>query len=100
MAHISGNVILLVQFSLDGSVSDIAIISGPVMLRDNAISFVKGWQANPYTGPRTCPIVITYTLNTGSKSGPTDLQHYTVVGSEPPCLCDPPGVLGRKRRFL
>jgi hypothetical protein len=59
-AHVSGNVILMVSFEADGSPGHIDVLSGPVMLRNATTEYVKGWRANRYTGPRTCPIVVNY----------------------------------------
>jgi hypothetical protein len=94
---------MMAEIGTDGAVEKLSVLSGPVMLQSEAVDFVKGWKANPYTGPRTCPLIVTYVLGedgktTGQRSDP---QHYVVLGAAPPCLCDPPAVLGRKRkRFL
>jgi hypothetical protein len=61
-AHVEGNVIMLVRFKLSGEVEKVDIVSGPEMLKPAATSYVQGWRANEYTGPRTCPIVISFRL--------------------------------------
>lgn len=61
-AHVEGNVILLVRFKLSGEVEKVDIVSGAEMLQGAATNYVKGWRANEYTGPRTCPIVINFRL--------------------------------------
>jgi hypothetical protein len=105
-AHIEGSVILLVGFALNGLVEHIDVVGGPVMLRDAALNYVKGWQANAYGGSRTCPIVITYAFakegQKVSESGVRiDMQHVMVYSDGPPCLCDPRGYIGkRKTHFL
>jgi hypothetical protein len=101
-AHVQGNVILMANFAQDGSVESLQVVSGPVMLQSGAVDFVKGWKANLYTGPRTCPVVVSYMFATDSadkvQQGRRDPQHFVVVGQPPPCLCDPSAVLGRKRK--
>ena len=61
-AHVEGNVIMLVRFKPSGEVEKVDIVSGAEMLQDAATNYVKGWRANEYTGPRTCPIVINFRL--------------------------------------
>ena len=101
-AHVIGPVIFMVQFALDGSVVRIDVLSGPEILKASAVEFVKDWKANPYTGPRTCPIVVNYVLDNGSgnspKQGFSDVQHFTVVAAAPPCLCDP--AIDRRRKLF
>jgi hypothetical protein len=99
-ARVQGVVIMIADFRTDGSIAKLSILSGPEMLQSGAVDFVKGWKANGYTGPRSCPLVVSYVLGNSDKTTGqrSDVQHYTVVGAEPPCLCDPPGVVGRKRR--
>jgi len=102
-ARVQGVVVMMAEFGTDSAIAKLSVLSGPVMLQSGAVDFVKGWKANPYTGPRTCPLVVSYRLgNSDNTTGErSDVQHYMVVGAEPPCLCDPPSVLGRKRkRFL
>jgi hypothetical protein len=102
-AHVQGVVVMIAEFGTDGAVTKIRVLNGPEMLQSGAVDFVKSWRANTYTGPRTCPVVVTYTLGSSSQTSGKriDPQHYTVVGAEPPCLCDPSGEVGRKRkRFL
>ncbi len=102
VARVECNVILLATFAQDGAVESVRVVSGPVMLQSGAVDFVKGWRANPYTGPRTCPVVVSYMSEKENGSqvqqGRLDTQHFVVVEQPPPCLCDPPGVLGRKRK--
>ena len=59
-AHVSGIVILLVHFGQDGIATNGTVVSGPTMLRASALDFVKSWRANAYTGPRECPIAVTF----------------------------------------
>lgn len=59
-AHVSGPVVLTATFDTAGKVTQVTAVSGPPLLRDASVAFVKGWQANPYTGPRTCPVVVEY----------------------------------------
>jgi len=83
-AHIDGPVIMLATFKTNGEVEKGEVVSGPKMLQAAAMDYVRSWRANPYTGPRTCPIVITF-----SKSRPAtqnnpppvvriDPQHVTL----------------------
>ena len=86
-AHVQGPVILMVSFTLSGAVDHIDVINGYPMLNASATSYAQGWQANPYTGPRTCPIVITYRLSTTTSEKPSttrsDPQHVTIVSGSP-----------------
>jgi len=59
-AHVYGTIILRVSFQTTGEPDHIEVVSGPKMLQESATEYVKGWKAGPYTGPRTCPIIITY----------------------------------------
>jgi TonB family protein len=99
-ARIEGVVVLIADFGTDGTVAKLSVVSGPAMLQTAAVDFVKGWRANRYTGPRTCPLVVSYLLGNGDKTTGqrSDVQHYIVFGAAPPCLCDPPAELRRKRR--
>jgi hypothetical protein len=70
VAHVQGVVVLLATFDRDGNVTQIKPIYGPgmfkgafVMLRDAATEFVRGWHANPYTGPRECPVAINFIIS-------------------------------------
>jgi len=108
-AHVSGMVILLVSFKTTGETDALKIVGGPPMLRQAAIDYVNSWRANTYTGPRTCPIVVSYQLSAGGCDYHTrkndfvekpDVQHPIIRG-ESPMLCDPAVTFGkRKRRFL
>jgi hypothetical protein len=101
-AHVTGEVILMVQFSMDGSVHAIDTLSGPEMLRASAKDFVSGWSANIYGGSRACPIAITYEIGDTEKNDGverTDTQHYGIT-AYPICLCDPPADIGRRKRFF
>jgi hypothetical protein len=93
-AHVEGNVIMLVSFKLDGAVDHIDVISGPKMLQnllpDIAVKYVQSWKANAYGGPRTCPVVITFTLlgidkfaNIPGRCKRIDLQHVEVCALRP-----------------
>jgi hypothetical protein len=61
-AHVQGSVILMTTFRQDGTVADISPVSGPEMLRTAAITYVKGLRANEFSGPRQCPVVITFRI--------------------------------------
>jgi TonB family protein len=102
-ARVQGVVILMADFGTDGTITNLRVISGPPMLQSGAVDFVKGWKANPYTGPRNCALVVSYVLGDGATTTGkwNDAQHYLVTGASPPCLCDPAAELGHKRkRFL
>jgi hypothetical protein len=109
VAHVEGTVILMVRFSSDGSVDHITELSGPVLLRNASVASVKTWQANEYSGPRECPIVLNFQLSYGADTCDTppepavpyeriDPQHVTVRGRMV-ALCDPGAVITRKHRF-
>ena len=93
-AHIDGMVILLVRFELSGVSAEVKVLSGPPMLQAAAVDFVKSWRANEYTGPRECPIVVSFKfVEAGSidkevrsnqqaalsKITRSDLQHVTIT---------------------
>ena len=110
IAYVEGDVILMVRFARSGTVEAVHELSGPPMLRIPATTFVKTWQANPYTGPRECPIVIKFELTTGTcdnrPSEPMapisriDVQHV-VIRARATMICDPAMDITRKRkRFL
>jgi hypothetical protein len=90
-AHVQGVVVLLVTFETTGAVKTVTVVNGPEMLRANAISYVRGWYANPYSGPRTCPIVIEFRRQQGNKELPLsvrlDAQH--VIVNSPQMLIQP-----------
>lgn len=81
-AHVQGPVVMLVTFKTTGAVESVSVVSGPEMLRASSISYVQGWRANPFNGPRACPIVIDFHRQEGNKKLPTsvrlDLQHVIV----------------------
>ena len=88
-AHVEGNVVMLVNFKISGEVEKIDVVSGPEMLKFAATNYVQGWRANEYTGPRTCPIVVSFRLHRqGDTTTPPvvrqDLQHVTLT--EPAAL--------------
>jgi TonB family protein len=90
-AHVEGTVILLVTFKTTGEVETVDIASGPKLLERAATDYVKTWRANEYSGPRTCPIVITFhILREQEKIAPgfvrQDLQHVTLNAAPPPVL--------------
>ena len=103
-AHVTGNVILLVEFSQDGSVKESRALSGPEMLKASAHDYVVSWKANPYAGSRTCPIVIQYELGDTTAVPPqidvirTDAQHVRVIARSL-VISDPAGVLGYRRHW-
>jgi TonB family protein len=108
-AHISGTVILLVRFGQDGIVTNGTVVSGPPMLRGSALDFVKRWQANAYTGPRECPIIVDFNVIEGDKpvcspqeAGPpkfsrSDLQHVS-LSTHSLWLCDPAATITKTRK--
>jgi TonB family protein len=110
-AHFSGTVILMATFAPSGSVTDVRILHGPEILKASAKAAVMTWIADPYTGPRECPIVIDFKLvlpadvcDTTATPDPaftsTDKQHFTAQ-SGVFALCDPAMTLTTKRhRFL
>lgn len=59
-AHVVGPVVLLATFDQSGKVTDTVVVNGPEMLKRASSDYVKGLQGNPYTGPRQCPIIVTF----------------------------------------
>jgi TonB family protein len=108
-AHIGGTVILLVRFAQNGSVTDARMLSGPPMLRGSALNFVKDWRANEYSGPRECPIVVSFNVIESAgpvcapqESGPdkfvrSDTQHVS-ISVHPLWICDPAGTVTKTRK--
>lgn len=86
-AHVTGMVIMLVSFKTTGEADTVQIVSGPPMLRQAATDYVKSWKANTYSGPRTCPIVITFNLDKGDGSPQSlvrsDPQHVAINSYAP-----------------
>ena len=110
IARISGTAILMVRFTPTGEVDHITEISGPPMLLKAATSSVKTWQANAFTGPRECPIVVNFELSHGVDSCDIppepavpyerlDPQHVILRGRVQP-ICDPGADLHHKHPFL
>ena len=109
-AHVSGVVVLVATFDLQGGVTEVHAVSGPAMLRESAATFVRGWRADAYSGPRSCPVVVEYVLagayctaeeaaNAGLPTTErTDTQHYR-VSSYGLALCDPSADVTRRKRF-
>jgi hypothetical protein len=103
VAHVTGMVIMIATFERSGDVQQIKVISGPQLLRQPAIEYVKSWRASEYGGIRNCPVVVNYILNQKDTQPSLlvrlDPQHVNVYG-EVLCLCDPSPVIGvRKKRF-
>lgn len=108
-AHVEGPVILLATFAQDGTVTTTTTIHGPKMLEAAATTYVKSLRANSYTGPRQCPIVVTFHMQGGPRScdAPTDqgtyiprfehidLQHVALT-VKPACLYSQPAVLSSR----
>jgi len=85
-AHIQGDVVLLASFKTTGQVDRVEVVSGPPILRDSATSYIQGWHANEYTGPRTCPITIRYTFGGDYAPGEVhriDAQHVVITATLP-----------------
>jgi hypothetical protein len=109
-AHMTGDVILDVRFRIDGTVDQAVVLSGPPLLRDGAVSYLKTWRVNEAAGSRECPIVISYRIDEGTppsdcKVSPTvvdssNMQHVSVVGGGL-WTCDPSATITRTRhQFL
>jgi len=47
-AHVSGAVVLRAIISKSGTIQNLAVISGPEMLRASALDAVKSWRYKPY----------------------------------------------------
>jgi TonB family protein len=93
-ASVSGTVVLLATFDLTGKVASVKPVSGHPMLQGAAIDYVKHWQANSSTGPRECPVAVTFRMvgvqaECGSKDDHSnisldsfqrlDLQHVVIT---------------------
>ena len=100
-AHVGGTVILMASFGKNGEVENVDVLSGPAILHASAKSYVEGFHANEYGGPRNCPIVIHYAQLSPAAETPrvskVDLQHITI---EAPfiTLSDPAPTLGKLRK--
>ena len=63
-AHVSGAVVLHVIISKEGIPEKVDVISGPEMLRSNALEAVRQWQYRPYTvNGEPVPVDTTVTVN-------------------------------------
>ena len=47
-AHVSGSVVLHAVISKTGTIENLEVISGPEMLRANALEAVRSWRYKPY----------------------------------------------------
>jgi len=107
-AHVEGPVVLLATFDPSGKVTETTSVHGPKMLEAAATTYVKGLRANPYSGPRQCPIVVTFHLEAGPATCSTDLgtyiprfqrldlQHVSLT-VKPACLYSQPAVIAAQR---
>ena len=77
-AHVTGLVIVRVEFAKDGMVETAEVWREPEMLRQNVLSFVKGLQANEYGGSRTCLLTVTFAMR---EQIPPDF-HGDMLGAE------------------
>ncbi len=53
----------MTSFALDGHVDHMDVLSGPLLLREEALEYVSGWKANEYGGTRTCAVVLDYVFD-------------------------------------
>jgi hypothetical protein len=96
-------VIMIATFEPEGKVRQINVISGPQLLRQPAIEYVKGWHASEYSGIRNCPVVVNYLLDQNGIEGyrfvRVDQQHVTVY-SQTLSLSDPSGIVDKRKRHF
>jgi TonB family protein len=59
-ARVGGDVALLVSFKTTGEADEVKVVSGPLMLQQAAMDYVKTWRANKYGAPRSCEVTISY----------------------------------------
>lgn len=107
-AHITGQVILLATFNMDGTVASTRVIVGNKMLEGSATEYLEHWRANVYTGPRECPIVINFrsfeTPPCENSAAPdrtirNDAQHVEI--SVPQVwICDPAATITTHRKHF
>jgi len=92
-AHLEGNIILLATFDRDGTVTSTKLVGPPSnisrFLGEFASNYVKGWRANPYSGPRQCPVVVSFVLGHQSENPKTffvrtDPQHVQITAEIAP----------------
>jgi hypothetical protein len=108
-AHVSGTVILLASFDHEGTPKVTKIIGGPEMLKKSAAQFVETSQADPSTGSRECPVVVSFefvgpaTCDIPPDPNPPfatkDKQHFSVYGTTY-MLCDPAVTITKRHSFL
>ena len=101
-AHVTGRVITMIVFEPNGRAASASVVSGPKLLQESALSYVKGLRANDYTGPRTCAIVVSYILDDRGESVLHIDPQHVVLKAMPLIISDPPVYLskGRRKRFL
>lgn len=111
-AHIAGTVILLTRFDTNGVPVQVNVLNGPPMLQGAALDFVKGFRANEYSGPRECPIIVTFSMIQSDKPvcsyeeagaprfNRVDFQHAS-ISTHPVAMCDTAITITRtKHRWL
>jgi protein TonB len=68
-AHVAGAVVLHAMISKTGTVTNLQVISGPEMLRANALDAVRSWRYKPYLlngEPTEVETTVTVNFNMGS----------------------------------
>ena len=67
-AHVSGAVVLHAIINKQGAIQDLQVISGPEMLRANALDAVRTWRYKPYVlngEPTEVETTVTVNFNIG-----------------------------------
>jgi len=74
-AHVQGAVVLHAVISKTGTVKNLAVISGPNMLRAAAMEAVRGWQYKPYVlGGEPTEVDTTVTVNFAMNATQVSIQ--------------------------
>ena len=61
-AHVQGDVLFRGSFDHNGKLSDLQFVSGPTLLRQSSENAIKTWEAKPFSGPRSCFLVVHYRI--------------------------------------
>jgi len=93
-ARVSGDVAVEASFDSSGFVSSAHVESGPVMLQQAALDYVRSWQVSPSPAIQTCVVKISFAIEGMANCGYTDSivsmsdVHHFQVTARPVETCD------------
>lgn len=98
-AHVSGPVIMLVQFDREGLPFHINVVSGPELLSKSATDSVASMRVNTFPGVRECPVVIQFKLGDCNQAVQKSSLTSSTVCAVPPVL-DSAFAVTKRRHFI